>query len=83
MNEWVETLADGRYRIEVDGIVCVGDPVDWSVQPMFDLRPDHREFPESSCRQVWNRPPTEAELDWWVKDGDEEWDYLPWHDPTR
>lgn len=71
----------GTLRLEVDGIVSVGDEMDFSVQPMFQLVDDgHHGI--KGWRQMWNAPPTEAELDWWVKNADEEWDFLPVCDPT-
>ena len=65
-------------RIEVDGIVSTADVFDWVVAPMFDLRSQG----STVSRQMWNRPPTEAELDVWVRSRDEDWDFLPVEPPT-
>lgn len=55
--------------MEVDGILSTRDIEDWS-GPMFSLVKD-RPVPPSMrrfYRQQWNNPPTEEELDLWIKD---------------
>lgn len=82
MSGWMPFVVDesGTLRLEVDGIVSEGHISEWYVQPMIDLID---EGPiRDSYRQMWNMPPTEAELDWWVRDGDEEWTFLPVPGPT-
>lgn len=60
-------------RIEVDGIVSSVDAFEWYVQPMVRIMDDPPCL-SPSARQMWNNPPTEAELDLWVHEGE---DLLP------
>jgi hypothetical protein len=60
----------GVLRVEVDGIVSEIDVLGEMVSPMFSFKYDS--YPLASSRQCWHDPPTEAELDEWVKLGDEE-----------
>lgn len=58
--------------MEVDGIKSACDIEEWYANaPMFSLLAEHGagEYlpPTRWYRQQWNRPPTENELDGWVK----------------
>lgn len=70
----------GGLRIEVDGIVSEAHIADWNVAPMIALYDDDEGL-HLGWRQMWNRPPTEAELDAWVRDDREE-GLLPVGAPT-
>lgn len=68
-----------RIQIEVDGILCEADRAEWTVQPMIDIKGDPSILSPAG-RQMWNQPPTDAELDEWVKNGEEDFDLLPLED---
>lgn len=81
MSGWKRYLVDdrGTLRIKVDGIVSEGSALDWNVQPMVAY--DRIVSPIRPWRQMWNDPPTEAELDEWVRAGAGEDGLLPACDP--
>jgi hypothetical protein len=65
--ERLDTLHE--LHMEVDGIPSTGSRLDWSFQPMIMLAIEPICEPTHWWRQRWDDPPTDEELDAWVRNG--------------